>query len=114
MDGTEDLTEGGVDRLRMTYATAVVVQALDRGFRHGFDIAEATGLRGGTVYPILRRLQDASMAKAHWEAVTIAREEGRPPRKYYELTPKADEFLLEARQRFPLTIRAGAAVQKLT
>ena len=31
--------------LRMTYATAMVLQALDRGCRHGFDIIDATGLR---------------------------------------------------------------------
>ena len=41
--------------LRMTYATAMVLYALDRGSRHGFDIIDATGLRSGTVYPLLRR-----------------------------------------------------------
>lgn len=94
-----------MDRIRMTYATAMVVQALNLGYRYGFDIAEVTGLRGGTVYPILRRLSDARWAKGEWEAVGISREEGRPPRKYYRLTPRADEFLVSARERFPLKER---------
>ena len=43
-------------RLNLTYTTALVLQALSRGFHHGFDIMDATGLPSGTVYPILRRL----------------------------------------------------------
>ena len=43
-------------RLNRTYSTALVLQALARGFHHGFDIMDATGLPSGTVYPILRRL----------------------------------------------------------
>ena len=88
-------------RIRMTYATAMVLQALERGFLHGFDIAEATGLRGGTVYPILRRLEDQGMVRSRWEAVGIAREEGRPPRKYYQLAAEADDLVKAARRRFP-------------
>ena len=88
--------------IRMTYTTAIVLQALDVGNRYGFDIAEATGLRGGTVYPILRRLEDAGMAVSHWEKVQISRDEGRPPRKYYSVTPAAAELVATARGRFPL------------
>ena len=96
--------------IRMTYATAAVVQALDLGYRHGFDIAEATGLRGGTVYPILRRLQDAGLARGEWEPVSVSRNAGRPPRKYYRLTRNAEELLATARARFPLVVRSGAEV----
>ncbi len=53
--------------LRMTYATAMVLQALDRGCRHGFDIIDATGLRSGTVYPLLRRFEDAGFVRSEWE-----------------------------------------------
>ncbi len=88
--------------MRMTYATAMVLQALDRGYRYGFDIAEATGLRGGTVYPILRRLEEAGMARAQWEKVQISRDQGRPPRKYYTVAPAAEELIATARARYPL------------
>ena len=94
--------------IRMTYATAVVLQALDRGYRYGFDIAEATGLRGGTVYPILRRLEDAGMVRSQWEKVQISRDEGRPPRKYYTVIPEAEELIATARMRYPL--RATGAI----
>jgi PadR family transcriptional regulator PadR len=92
-------------KLRMTYATASVVQALALGYRYGFDIAAATGLRGGTVYPILRRLQDDGMAKSQWEEVGLSRESGRPARKYYRLSPAAAAFREEARQRMPLIVQ---------
>jgi PadR family transcriptional regulator, regulatory protein PadR len=42
--------------VRLTYPTALVLQALLDGHHHGFDIMEVTGLPSGTVYPILRRL----------------------------------------------------------
>lgn len=94
--------------LRITYATASVVQALDLGYRYGFDIAEATGLRGGTVYPILRRLKDLGLAKDKWEPVSVSREAGRPPRKYYQLTEAAVSTVVECRQRYPLVVRGQA------
>ena len=91
--------------IRMTYATASVVQALEMGYRHGFDIAAATGLRGGTVYPILRRLEDAGMVKGQWEEVELSRESGRPARKYYRLSQRAEAFLRDAQQRMPLIVQ---------
>jgi len=95
--------------IRMTYATAMVLQALERGYQYGFDIAEVTGLRGGTVYPILRRLKDAGMARSQWEKVTISREEGRPPRKYYTVAPAAEELIATARARYPLRATGAKA-----
>lgn len=91
-------------RIRMTYATARVLQALDQGLRHGFDIAEATGLRGGTVYPILRRLEEEGLVASSWEAAAIGRREGRPSRKYYRLLEGAGPVVEEARERFPFPL----------
>ena len=94
--------------MRMTYATAMVLQALDGGSRHGFDIIDATGLRSGTVYPLLRRLEDAGLVKSSCEAVAVARSSNRPPRKYYRLTTASDPMLLSARKRFPGAFAARA------
>lgn len=88
---------------RMTYSVALVLQALERGFQYGFDIIEATGLRSGTVYPILRRLARGKLVRAHWEPVARARAENRPPRRYYELTDNASSLLELAKDRYPLT-----------
>lgn len=87
--------------VRMTYATALVLEALDQGFIYGFDIIDATRLRSGTVYPLLRRLEEAGLARSRWEKVSEARRESRPPRKYYELRPAAAAVLAKARERYP-------------
>jgi DNA-binding PadR family transcriptional regulator len=75
--------------------------AVARGLRHGFDILDATGLQSGTAYPILRRLEDAGLLRSRWEAIARARAEGRPPRRYYEITGAGAEALREALARHP-------------
>lgn len=87
--------------IRMTYATAAVLTALAAGLEYGFDIAAATGLRRGTVYPILRRLEEADMVTGRWEPHETSREEGRPPRRYYALTAAGDAMVAAAIERFP-------------
>ncbi len=87
--------------MRVTYATAMVLQALAAGHRYGFDIIDAVGVRSGTVYPILRRLGEAGMVRSSWEPVAVSRSSQRPPRKYYELTETAESLVAAARDRFP-------------
>lgn len=87
--------------LRITYSTAIVLLAVNRGFRHGFDIMDASGLKSGTVYPVLRRLEDAGMLRAKWEAVADARDAQRPPRRYYQMTGAGMKALADATERFP-------------
>ena len=82
--------------------------ALARGTRHGFDLIDETGLQSGTVYPILRRLETAGLVRSRWEPVERPRAEGRPPRRYYELTGAGAEALREALARYPDTARALA------
>jgi len=92
--------------VRLTRTTALVLVALARGTRHGFDLLDATGLPSGTVYPILRRLEAGGLVKSRWEAVGIARDEGRPPRRYYQLTGAGADALQEALARHPETLGA--------
>ena len=87
--------------IRLTHPTALVLCAVARGHRYGFDVIDATGLQSGTVYPILRRLEDAGMLRARWEPVQEARGEKRPPRRYYQLTGAGAEALREAVERHP-------------
>lgn len=88
--------------MRMTYSTAAVLHALDGGHRYGFEISRVTGLRRGTVYPILRRLEDAGLVTSRWEEPEAPRAAGRPPRKYYELEAAAGPLVERARDRYPL------------
>lgn len=87
--------------VRLTRPTALVLLALSRGLRHGFDVLDATGLPSGTVYPILRRFEDAGLVRSRWESVRVARDEGRPPRRYYELTGAGADTLRAALERHP-------------
>ena len=86
---------------RLTYPTAIVLYAVGHGVRYGFDIIDASGLPSGTVYPILRRLEDAGMLKSSWERLQTARDEQRPPRRYYQLTAAGAEALREALRKYP-------------
>jgi PadR family transcriptional regulator, regulatory protein PadR len=87
--------------VRLTHSTTLVLVALARGVRHGFDLLDETGLESGTVYPILRRLEHAGLVRSRWEAVQRARDEGRPPRRYYELSGAGAEVLEEALAAHP-------------
>ena len=89
-------------RAFVTYATAVILQAVSNGYRYGFDIIDITGLPGGTVYPALRRLEEAGHLTSQWEKESIARAEPRPPRKYYEMTRSGRDELAEAVKRYRL------------
>jgi DNA-binding PadR family transcriptional regulator len=86
----------------LSSATALVLDALARGCRHGFDILDATGLASGTVYPILRRLEQDGLARSRWEDARLAQQEQRPPRRYYLLTREGDALVADARARYPM------------
>ena len=86
----------------LTYSTAVILQAVANGYLYGFDIIDITGMPGGTVYPALRRLEDAGYLASEWEKPSISQSEPRPPRKYYELTRAGREALAEAVKRYRL------------
>lgn len=88
------------DRVNLTYPTALVLQAIAAGYGHGFDVMDATGLPSGTVYPILRRLDREGLARARWETASIAHREGRPQRRYYEITAAGERLLSDASKRY--------------
>jgi PadR family transcriptional regulator PadR len=52
-------------------------------WRYGYELSQVTGLKSGTLYPILMRLEKHSLLEAAW----VATEEGVPPRHTYRLTP---------------------------
>lgn len=80
---------------------------------YGFKLAEATGLPSGTIYPILRRLEDEGFVRSHWAAVDGGSQRRR--RRYYELTGEGRRaaHAATAEQRRALRLLApgwGAAV----
>jgi PadR family transcriptional regulator, regulatory protein PadR len=66
-----------------TLAVLSALAAAPSPWRHGYDLARETGLRSGTLYPILVRLADRKIVEACWEEGEPA---GRPRRHLYRLT----------------------------
>jgi len=52
-------------------------------WQHGYALAKQTGLKSGTLYPILIRLADRRLVEACWEDEPAP---GRPRRHLYRLT----------------------------
>lgn len=88
------------DAPALSYTGLFVLQALARGHRFGFDIMEVTGLPSGTVYPALRRLEALELVRSDWEPEKRAHGQGRPRRRYYELTAAGRRRLTEAESRY--------------
>jgi len=63
---------------------------------YGLDLAGRTGIRVGTLYPILDRLLTAGWVHDEWEDVEPAAV-GRPRRRYYRLTPDGVIVAVNAR-----------------
>jgi DNA-binding PadR family transcriptional regulator len=83
----------------LSVAALTVLHAVATGTGHGFDIIDATALAGGTVYPALSRLERDGLVTSSWEAVEIARAEGRPPRRYYRATAAGVRVLNDSLER---------------
>jgi PadR family transcriptional regulator PadR len=64
-------------------AVLAALAARPSAWRHGYDLARETGLKSGTLYPILVRLADRKIVQACWEEGDHA---GRPRRHLYRLT----------------------------
>jgi PadR family transcriptional regulator, regulatory protein PadR len=52
-------------------------------WRHGYALARQTGLKSGTLYPLLIRLADRGLVEACWQDEPVP---GRPRRHLYRLT----------------------------
>ena len=88
--------------MKLSYPSTLVLQALSKGHRYGFEIMDFTGLPSGTTYPILRRCEHKELVRSRWEALSQAHADGRPARRYYELTGAGREALFAALERIAL------------
>lgn len=73
--------------MRTTHALVQVALALmDRpDVKHwGYELGRQAGVRSGVLYPMLTRLLDEGVLVDGWEDPSEI--QGRPPRRYYELT----------------------------
>jgi PadR family transcriptional regulator PadR len=72
-----------------TIAVLVAFAADPAAWRHGYDVGQQTGLKAGSLYPILIRLADRELLEARWESDPPP---GRPARHLYRLTPAGLEL----------------------
>ena len=72
-------------------ARAVLAFLAEAGgeWRHGYDLVRATGVKSGTVYPLLIRLEAEGYLEAQWQPPAAP---GRPPRHAYRLTAEGARF----------------------
>jgi PadR family transcriptional regulator, regulatory protein PadR len=73
--------------MRKTHALVQVALTLmedPTGKHWGYELSKRAGVRSGVLYPMLTRMLDEDWMTDGWEdPATI---QGRPPRRYYELT----------------------------
>jgi PadR family transcriptional regulator, regulatory protein PadR len=91
-----------------TLSVLAALCAEPQEWRHGYGIARDTGLKSGTLYPILIRLADRGLVEARWEDGQPA---GRPRRHLYRLTPEGLASAGAAPADTPAPGRAGASRQ---
>jgi DNA-binding PadR family transcriptional regulator len=92
--------------------TAAVLQALaeDPGcWRHGYDLCSQTGMRAGSMYPILIRLADRGLLETTWETDPVR---GRPARHLYRLTGDGRDYAASAAAAAPAAPPASASATR--
>lgn len=90
------------------FTSLQILAAVRDGAGYGLDIVAHTGLPSGTVYPTLGRLKRAGLVRSRWEDQRVADREGRPRRRYYELSGNGARALADG------TARALEAVAALS
>ena len=68
---------------RQTRALFAALLERPAGWHYGYDLSRSTGLKSGTLYPLLMRFAGRGWVESRWAESEIA---GRPPRHMYRLT----------------------------
>ena len=84
----------------------VEFQKTPGGWKYGYDISQNTGLKSGSLYPILMRLAERGLLETHWQSV----EDGKPPRHVYRLTLTGVQYIRETLPARPKSVRLQLAV----
>jgi len=84
----------------LSFGAVSILHAVATGSRFGFDVMEVTGLTSGTVYPTLDRLEHLGLLRSRWEDEATAHADGRPARRYFDLTAAGVTALEAALQKY--------------
>jgi DNA-binding PadR family transcriptional regulator len=91
---------------RQTRQLLAVFLEQPQAWRHGYELSKETGLKSGTLYPLLMRLGDQGLLEARW---IPSDPPGKPPRHLYRPTSAG---IAVARERAPLDERISTALPK--
>ncbi len=79
---------------------------------YGLELANASGLKTGTIYPALARLEQAKWVSSYWEDVDPSAV-GRPRRRLYRLTGEgADSARMAVDEQLQRLSAAGTAPRR--
>ncbi|MDB5694328.1 MAG: hypothetical protein JWO81_3391 [Alphaproteobacteria bacterium] len=93
---------------RLSSQSLLLLQALADGGSHwqyGLELARMTGLKSGTLYPILIRLAERDLLESCW---LEPERSGRPPRHAYRINAAGRSALREASRGSPSLALKGA------
>ena len=100
----------------MTWATQKVLLAMlgaPAAEHYGLELAREAGLKSGTIYPILARLEAAGWIDGHWENID-PKTEGRRPRRYYRLAGAGIAAAESAREALIQALGTGVPASGLS
>lgn len=84
---------------------AVLLDGADQ-WSHGYELVRLAGVKSGTLYPLLIRLEAQGYLEAEWQQPL---EGGRPPRHAYRLTASGVQL---ARANLPAQALAPASPRR--
>jgi len=90
---------------RQTRALLAALLERAQTWRHGYDLSKETGLKSGTLYPLLMRLSEQGLLESRWQEPERS---GLPPRHVYRLTATGRALAREQELEAVATDRAGA------
>lgn len=90
---------------RQTRTLLAALLERSRTWRHGYELSKETGLRSGTLYPLLMRLSEQGLLEQRWQE---PERPGLPPRHVYRLTAAGVALAREQELAAVAAERAGA------
>ncbi|MEQ1497638.1 MAG: PadR family transcriptional regulator [Novosphingobium sp.] len=79
---------------RQTLAVLEAIASARQEWSYGLALSKATGLKSGSLYPILMRLDERGLLESCW---LEPERSGRPPRHGYRITKAGLQVLAETR-----------------
>lgn len=93
---------------KQTEALLTALLASGDEWRHGYDLSRETGLKSGTLYPILIRLERQEWLEERWEDEPAP---GKPRRHLYRLTALGEKEAARMVSERPAVSPATAALE---